>query len=249
MRGLVVAALLSCAVGLDAQESNAVITGRVTDTSGQPVPGVTVEIWGNGPLRYAVTGADGRYEFRAMPGRFTLRTSLVGFATVTRQLVLATPGSATVDFVLKIGCLDDVDYIYSGLDSVLAKTTAIARIELLDTGEPAREVYGDFCQHGRLHRAVVRDVFDGRLPPNISVIFPGSHPVRDGPDFLVFLVQSNGFYTMPLNRAFARPIVDGHVDRVMDLPGASDRMALEPLIELLRARLKSLAPATPDPSR
>jgi hypothetical protein len=70
-------------VGAEAQESD-VITGRVTDPAGQPVPGARVVGTSaeTGVSRSTLTDANGRFMllFRDAGGRFELRVSFLGFA-------------------------------------------------------------------------------------------------------------------------------------------------------------------------
>jgi len=60
-------------------QGSAQITGRVTDATNQPLPGVTVKIKENGTAA-TLTGADGRYQITA-PNTATLVFSYVGFVT------------------------------------------------------------------------------------------------------------------------------------------------------------------------
>lgn len=82
------------------------IAGTATDTSGQFLPGVQVELSiagiGAGPARIAVTDGTGRYEFRDVPpGTYSVRFTLPGFNTVRRRGVQMTGGARmTVDEAL-----------------------------------------------------------------------------------------------------------------------------------------------------
>jgi len=55
------------------------VSGTVTDTSGQPLPGVTIVI--KGTFRGTTTGADGRYSLTNVPPGAVLSFSFVGFKT------------------------------------------------------------------------------------------------------------------------------------------------------------------------
>ncbi|HEV8658030.1 MAG TPA: TonB-dependent receptor [Thermoanaerobaculia bacterium] len=73
-----------------AQASGAALSGRVTDSSGAAVPGVTVTAMNTqtGLQRVAVTAADGAYRFPSLPvGTYRVTTELPGFATVTTEKV------------------------------------------------------------------------------------------------------------------------------------------------------------------
>src|SRR3954467_9456812 len=64
------------------------ITGKITDTSGGVLPGVTVEAKSNvlPSARTTVSGPDGIYQLPALPpGTYTVTFTLQGFQTVSRQ--------------------------------------------------------------------------------------------------------------------------------------------------------------------
>ncbi len=66
-----------------AQESSGNVYVKVTDTEGNPLPGVTVEISGFGADQVQVTGGAGDARFLKLdPGNWQLKASLDGFSTV-----------------------------------------------------------------------------------------------------------------------------------------------------------------------
>src|SRR5690349_1309963 len=91
--GLAVLVLLTCAVVASAQDG--VITGKVTDTSGAPLPGVTLTVTSAAVMgaRSQVTDDQGSYRFGLLPpGTYTLKLELVGFSTVIREGIQMTAG-------------------------------------------------------------------------------------------------------------------------------------------------------------
>ena len=85
---LVFSVFVMSTVPLHAQQTGA-ISGKVLDTGGAVLPGVTVEARADvlpGP-RVTVTGANGEYRFPALPpGNYTLTFTLSGMQTATRQV-------------------------------------------------------------------------------------------------------------------------------------------------------------------
>lgn len=99
MRWVIGLLLLLCSLAAEATE---VLRGRVTDTEGRPMPGVTIRVR---PLRESkvvvamVTNKEGRYSFSLAPGDYRVTAGLMGYREETRSVSL--PMRETVDFVLK----------------------------------------------------------------------------------------------------------------------------------------------------
>ena len=98
------AACLVAATPAFAQQTGA-ISGKVVDTGGAVLPGVSVEARSNvlpGP-RVAVTGAAGEYRLPALPpGDYKLTFTLQGMQTVTRQAQVQLSQDTTVDAALGV---------------------------------------------------------------------------------------------------------------------------------------------------
>jgi hypothetical protein len=87
------------------------LTGRVTDETGGPLPGVTVQVrslnaaW----VTEATTDAAGRYSTDVQePGRYELRFSLISFGDVAKRIVLRPSEVAVVDAVLPLALTAEV---------------------------------------------------------------------------------------------------------------------------------------------
>ena len=85
---------------------DAVLSGRVTDTTGLLLPGVTVEVRGTagGEARGAVTGDTGTFAILDLPpGSYTATFTLSGFATVIRyDVVVGSAATTTLDVELSV---------------------------------------------------------------------------------------------------------------------------------------------------
>jgi hypothetical protein len=85
-----VAVFLTLHTAASAQVTTADIVGRVTDSSGAVLPGVTVTVEnvGTHETRVVPTGASGDYTFTILPiGRYTVKIELQGFSTQTTSEV------------------------------------------------------------------------------------------------------------------------------------------------------------------
>ena len=103
---------ITCA-GQTVGTTTGAITGKVTDTTGAVLPGVTVTISsdaiiGNQGKRTAATGGDGLYRFAALPpGEYTVLFMLEGFKAVSREGVHVGLGfTATVNVEIEIAALN-----------------------------------------------------------------------------------------------------------------------------------------------
>jgi TonB-dependent receptor len=84
-----------------AQERKAAITGHATDTNHDPLVGAKVELQPLGQT--AVTDAQGAFKIADLaPGTYTLNISYVGFTAFSKQVTVASGGTANVDAELQI---------------------------------------------------------------------------------------------------------------------------------------------------
>src|SRR5688572_16660315 len=96
---------------LFAQATTGEVTGRVNDSGGLPVPGVTVTAssTATGFSRSAVTSEDGTYTITLLPpGRYNIGAELTGFRRAVREDVEIVVGSRpTILLELQVGALTE----------------------------------------------------------------------------------------------------------------------------------------------
>ena len=83
-------------LGLNAQSTNGVILGTVTDPSGAALPGATVQVKnvGTGVIRTVTTNEVGRYRVPDLIiGQYQVQATLNGFRTVVETAVPLSVGS------------------------------------------------------------------------------------------------------------------------------------------------------------
>lgn len=99
------------------------ISGRVTTTGGDPLPGVTVEASSTllPQARVTTTSASGEYRLPALPpGTYTVRYSLAGMGVQERQVNVFLNQQSTADIAL-------------GMEGVAETITVVADSALIDT--------------------------------------------------------------------------------------------------------------------
>ncbi|HVS12462.1 MAG TPA: carboxypeptidase regulatory-like domain-containing protein [Thermoanaerobaculia bacterium] len=102
-------ALVLVATPAAAQQTGA-ITGTVTSSDGQPLPGVTIQASGDVlPLaRTAITGSDGTYRFQLLPpGIYELSFTLEGMGTESRELRVLLDQTTRVDVSMGPGTVTE----------------------------------------------------------------------------------------------------------------------------------------------
>ena len=107
---LSVCLLLLVPVSVFAQTTGTV-EGTVSDQSNAPLPGVTVELTSPNlqGTRTAVTAADGRYRFPAIPpGQYTVTAELSGFGKVQRKANVSLDATATVNLSLSLSTTAEI---------------------------------------------------------------------------------------------------------------------------------------------
>jgi hypothetical protein len=122
---LIVFSLSSLFASLASAQVSAVLSGRVTDSSGAVVSGATVTATSleTGVARLAVTNSEGLYEVLALPiGHYQISAKKVGLAQQVRTgLVLVVGQEATVDFTLKVG--EVTEQVKVEADAILVNAT------------------------------------------------------------------------------------------------------------------------------
>jgi hypothetical protein len=113
------------------------ITGKLTDTSGGVLPGVTVEARSPvlpGP-RVAVSGTDGVFQLPALPpGDYTLTYTLSGMQTVTKKVSVQLDQTTRADASLGVGGVTETVTVTGGTSFIdktsAAVTTGISSAEI-----------------------------------------------------------------------------------------------------------------------
>ncbi len=107
------------------QQERLTITGKVTDTSGEPLPGVSIAL--KGTFTGTITGADGTYVLKNAPEGAVLSFSFVGFKT--REILLDGQTQLDVQLEEDITALSEVT-INAGYYTVKdrERTGSIARV-------------------------------------------------------------------------------------------------------------------------
>ena len=103
-RALLALAILACALPVFAQQTGS-ISGKVTDTGGGVLPGVTVEARSPvlpGP-RVTTTASDGAFQLPALPpGEYTVTFTLSGMQTATQKVLVQLSENSAADAVLSV---------------------------------------------------------------------------------------------------------------------------------------------------
>jgi len=107
------------------------LEGSVSDDQKNPLPGVEIKLSSPdmiGGTRSKVTDADGKYRFVGLqPGTYSIEASLQGFTPQRREGVRLFAGQTLfVDFVLKIGKLDEEVTVIAVAPLIDVKDSAVA---------------------------------------------------------------------------------------------------------------------------
>ncbi len=122
---------LSAAVVAAQTTDRSGIDGRVVDTSGGALPGVTITLSGEvvpGGHVATVSDPEGRYRFTTLPlGVYELTFELAGFQTVHRTEIRLSAGFiATIDATMAVGALSEEVTVSRGSPVVDVTTTSVS---------------------------------------------------------------------------------------------------------------------------
>jgi hypothetical protein len=102
------------------------ISGKVTDTRNQPLPGVTVVV--KGTTQGTVTNADGSYSIVNIPSGATLQFSFVGMKT--QEIVVGTQTSMNVMMEEETFGIEEVVAVGYGVQKKVNLTGAVTSVNL-----------------------------------------------------------------------------------------------------------------------
>ena len=157
---------LTLSTSLAVGQTSGTLSGRVVDSSGGVVPGVTVSArhLERGFERHTVTDADGRFVLASLPvGAYDVRAELTGFKPVVRPGVVLTVGAAPVlEFSLEVGAVAEAIRVSAAPTAVNTRTGEIGY--LVD------------------ERAIEELPLNGRNYTDLAFLQPGvtPYPFRDG---------------------------------------------------------------------
>jgi hypothetical protein len=144
-----VLSMLAWAMPAAAQQTGS-LSGRVIDTGGLALPGVTVEARGDvlPAPRVTTTGPAGEYRLPALPpGNYTLTFTLSGMQTVTRQAQVQLNIDTPVNATLGIAGLEETIVVTAtaGLvdrdSAALSSAVSSDQIAALPTGQEYRDLF------------------------------------------------------------------------------------------------------------
>jgi Carboxypeptidase regulatory-like domain/TonB dependent receptor len=147
-------------------QTEATISGTITDAGGGALPGVTVAVTNaaTGATRSAVTGAQGRFVIAALPpGRYEFRADLTGFKPHVRRDVELTVGqSIALNVTLQIGDLQVEETVVGATPIVGTSSSELSYLVGSETIE--------------------RLPLNGRNYTDLALLQPGvlAYPHRDG---------------------------------------------------------------------
>ncbi len=103
------------------------IEGKVSDTSGLPLPGVTVALTHEAqPPLVVHTDEVGRFAFDVPYGRYTLEADLSGFESAVRPNLTVGPEPLTIDLVLNLGGFTEQTQVVAQAPRVFTTTEPTA---------------------------------------------------------------------------------------------------------------------------
>ena len=155
--GLAVGAWLMTAAPAMAQQTTGTLQGRIEDTTGGALPGVSVEARqpDTGYSRVAVTDAQGIYRLTALPvGRYDVSVELSGFRKIDRQGI-----------IINVGQIIDVNFNLE-VATVAETITVTADSPLIQSSNSA---VGGVVDIGRIEQLPL----NGRQFANLAATIPG----------------------------------------------------------------------------
>lgn len=146
--GGILALLVSCSLQAFAQGSQTgILTGSVSSSDGQTLPGVTVTVKSPALVgtRTTVTDAHGAYILKGLPtGEYAATFEISGFGPVEKNAVVSIGLTATVDATLSVAKVEESVVVTGEAPSILTTTQGGQQLSAkeIDTLAVARDLVG-----------------------------------------------------------------------------------------------------------
>jgi hypothetical protein len=148
--GVALALCLALLPGLAAAQQTGTIVGKVLDTGGLVLPGVTVEAKSNvlPTPRVTVTGGAGEYRMPALPpGTYTVEFTLSGMATITRQVEVQLGQDTNVEVKMAVLGVSETVEVTAAITPMIEKDSTALKsgvsgdtIKSLPVGQEYRDL-------------------------------------------------------------------------------------------------------------
>ncbi len=122
-----------CSSFLSFSQNNFSVSGKVTDSNGQPAEGVTVQE--KGTKNISVTKADGSFSLRTLSGNATLVLSSIGYET--QETAVGNRANLTINLKTSANALEDVVVIGYGTQKKRNVTGSVSKLNNVNFDERA----------------------------------------------------------------------------------------------------------------
>jgi hypothetical protein len=128
----VIGGMVSLKAAAQTIQSASIVTGCITDTAGRPLPGVTVDVGGNGRHRVVQSDASGCYAVPDVPaGSFFVFGRLQGFVSITHDNLNVEPGrSQSIDFQMRVAPICECIAFPATLSKLWDGADAVVRVRI-----------------------------------------------------------------------------------------------------------------------
>lgn len=118
---------------VQAAQGTASVSGCVVDTTGQPLPGVMIDVGGNGRHRVGYSGADGCYALSDVPADSSFAFArLAGFVSVTHDHLHLEPGQRqAIDFQMRVAAICECLAFPATLAALWDQAHAVVRVRII----------------------------------------------------------------------------------------------------------------------
>jgi hypothetical protein len=178
-------------------DGTAQISGRITDGSGEALPGVQVRIIGPGVREQKETDSDGRFlvkgPLQPPPSTYTVTAQLAGFEDATVMVRAREGADSGFTIRLRLECFEPDFEVVPDLRPLViaADLVALVRLDSIGRGQQAR-IGDDWCGPITIFRATILESVKDRRPQrsaSVRFVLPGQEGQFDRGDNYIAILQ------------------------------------------------------------